>query len=140
MMDIDHFKDYNDTFGHIPGDNILKVLAQLLETNVREIDFVARYGGDEFCILLPETDADDAVHQAERIRELVNKYPFEGQGGIPGGKLTVSVGVAIYPEDAQSKVKIVEHADKALYVAKKTGGNCVVRYDQNLEKTEIIQV
>ncbi|UCE19011.1 MAG: GGDEF domain-containing protein [Gemmatimonadota bacterium] len=139
MMDIDHFKEYNDTFGHIPGDNILKVLAQLLETNVREIDFVARYGGDEFCILLPETDADDAEHQAERIRKLVHKYPFEGQGGISGGRLTVSVGVAIYPEDAQSKVKLVEHADKALYVAKKTGGNCVIRYNHNLERTEIIQ-
>lgn len=139
MMDIDRFKEYNDTFGHVPGDTILKELAQLLLSNVREIDFVSRYGGDEFCILLPETDADDGIQQAERIRDLVDAYPFEGQESVPGENLTVSVGVAVYPEDARSKVKIIEYADRALYAAKKSGGNCVVRYETSLGEYELVQ-
>lgn len=128
MMDIDRFKEYNDTHGHIPGDAILKELAHLLISNVREIDLVARYGGDEFCILFPETDANEVMGQAERIRELVDKHPFDGQESIPGGTLTVSVGVAVYPQDAQSKITLIEYSDKALYAAKKAGGNRVFRF------------
>jgi len=128
MLDIDHFKKYNDTHGHPMGDRVLKQLAVLVLRHCREIDFVARYGGEEISIILPETDGLKATEQAERIRQLVEECHFEGEQSQPQGKLTISLGVAVYPEDAQNKEELVECADRALYMAKATGRNCVKRF------------
>ena len=128
MIDIDHFKSYNDTHGHPKGDEILRELARIFLDNCRDIDLVARYGGEEFCILLPETVGSEAIQQAERIRVLVEEFHFEGEELQPDGRLTVSLGVAVFPDDAASKEEIIEFADRALYWAKESGRNRVKRF------------
>ena len=135
MIDIDHFKNYNDTYGHPKGDEILKELAKILVTNCRDIDLVARYGGEEFCILLPETLGSEALQQAERTRVFVEEYYFEGEELQPDGQLTISLGVAVYPDDAKSMKEIIEFADRALYWAKESGRNRVKRFSHKRKWT-----
>src|SRR4029450_1011311 len=94
MIDVDHFKVYNDTCGHPQGDIVLQDLARLLREMTRTSDTVARYGGEEFAIILPETDSVGAQKTAQRLREQVERYPFPGQDLMPGGTLTISIGVA----------------------------------------------
>ncbi len=134
FMDIDHFKKYNDTHGHPRGDELLKQMAKLLDhhtrledfrARVRETDLVARYGGEEFVVLLPETPKAGALIAAERLREAIAAFDFPGKESQPGGKVTVSLGVATYPDDADSKDALVVQADQALYAAKRDGRNCV---------------
>jgi diguanylate cyclase (GGDEF)-like protein len=110
--DIDHFKKYNDTFGHPAGDEVLKQIAYIITENVRSSDIVARYGGEEFIVILPNSTKEDALAVAERIREAVDAFPFEH------GKLTISLGVSSYPEHADSKDALIVSADQALYKAK----------------------
>ncbi|UCE18375.1 MAG: diguanylate cyclase [Gemmatimonadota bacterium] len=128
MIDIDHFKNYNDSYGHPKGDEILKELARIIVDNCRDVDLVARYGGEEFSILLPETTPLEAFQQAERIRTLIEDHNFEGEELQPDGRLTVSLGIAIYPNDAKTKHEIVEFADRALYWAKESGRNRVKHF------------
>jgi diguanylate cyclase (GGDEF)-like protein len=97
----------------------------LLE-NLREIDIAARYGGDEFVIILPQTPKKEAVSIAERIRKKVEKFPFENEAILPGKKLTISLGVATFPEDAEDKDKLINLADKVLYQVKQSGRNKVL--------------
>lgn len=130
MIDIDHFKKYNDSHGHPRGDEVLKDLARIIVDNCRDVDLVARYGGEEFSMLLPETARSDAFQQAERVRMLIEDYSFEGEELQPDGRLTVSLGIAIYPDDAKSKREIVEFADRALYWAKESGRNQVKEFSQ----------
>lgn len=125
MIDIDFFKQINDTYGHQVGDDILKELALVVRAQVREVDILARYGGEEFAALLPQTSLEQAKVVAERIREAVEQNEFSTSKGII--KITISLGVAGYPEmDINSQVELVQYADAALYRAKETGKNRVV--------------
>lgn len=121
MTDVDHFKSFNDTFGHPAGDEVLKRVATILKESTRTVDCVARYGGEEFAVLLPDTDIKGAIEVAERIRSRVAAEQF------PERAVTVSVGVAEFPSDADQAEKIIDVADAALYQAKHSGRNRVVR-------------
>jgi len=122
ILDIDHFKRYNDTFGHPEGDKLLVDLAGILTRSVRQVDFVARYGGEEFAIILPECPPDQAVLVAERIRRNVEAFQNAHRDRY---NLTVSAGVAAFPADGEDKEQIFEKADRALYRAKEEGRNRV---------------
>ncbi len=126
MLDIDHFKQYNDIHGHQMGDSLLKKLAQLIVKSIRKHDFIARYGGEEFVVVAPETDRENAVKLAEKIRAVIEKHPFKMRKGQSAAKITVSVGVAVFPEDGQTVDELVGKADTALYIAKDMGRNKVV--------------
>ena len=121
MMEIDQFKKFNDTYGHTNGDEVLKVIAKILKDNVRNIDFVARYGGEEFAVILPQVNLEGALVVAERIRKAAEDYELNLDGQRE--RVTLSVGVATYPDDASTREELVDHADKALYLAKRTGRN-----------------
>jgi diguanylate cyclase (GGDEF)-like protein len=133
MLDIDNFKHYNDICGHPTGDKALKVVAQLLSAEVRDIDILARYGGEEFVIILTETDKMGAWKVAERIRKRIEDYKFPHGQIQPQKRLTVSIGVAGYPQDADRRKDLVERADEALYRAKKLGRNQVFIAGQSEE-------
>jgi two-component system cell cycle response regulator len=124
MLDLDHFKTVNDTYGHLIGDDVLREVAGLLQTAIRSVDVVARYGGEEFVIVLPETPLAGAVTFAERIRAQIEHHPFcETQGPL---SITASVGVAVYPADGVESVEdLFARADDALYRAKAEGRNAV---------------
>jgi diguanylate cyclase (GGDEF)-like protein len=124
MVDVDHFKVYNDTYGHPQGDIVLQDLARLLREMSRTSDTVARYGGEEFAIILPETDSVGAQKIGQRLREQVEGYPFPGKELMPGGTLTISIGVATHAP-AGSKDALLQAADTALYTAKREGRNRV---------------
>jgi diguanylate cyclase (GGDEF)-like protein len=124
MIDVDHFKVYNDTYGHPQGDIVLQDLARLLQEMSRTSDTVARWGGEEFAIILPETDSMGAQKIGQRLCEQVERYPFPGQDLMPGGTLTISIGVATYAS-ASSKEAFLQAADTALYTAKREGRNRV---------------
>jgi len=126
MIDIDHFKNYNDQHGHVHGDRVLQDLAKVLVNSVRATDFVARYGGEEFAIILPETNKTSSMSAAEKIRAAVAAHPFPLGNSQPGGMLTLSLGIANYPEDMPDGDALVERADQALYHAKHTGRNRAV--------------
>lgn len=123
MIDLDHFKKFNDTYGHPAGDYILKELAKLLSKFVRTVDFVSRYGGEEFMIILFETEKKDAIRSAERLVKLVDQKRFSSFENLPELHLTISVGLATYPEDARIKEDLIKKADEALYQAKILGRN-----------------
>ncbi|MDZ7344604.1 MAG: diguanylate cyclase [candidate division KSB1 bacterium] len=168
MIDIDHFKNFNDTYGHPAGDHILRSIARLLKENIRKIDLAARYGGEEFCLVLVETNKHAAGLAAEKVRRLVEAHQFEvvvnssavaRASGIPtaeksprlqdeegddgsrrsktqqpifnnrfelNGRITISMGVATFPEDAIELNRLIEIADQRLYSAKQRGRNQVV--------------
>lgn len=126
FLDIDNFKRVNDTFGHLAGDEALRTLAAMVTRAVRPADQLARYGGDEFAIILPETPASGALVAGERIRSSLVSQPIPIGGGREVN-CTASIGVATYPEDGESGERLVAVADQALYAAKETGGNRVMR-------------
>lgn len=126
MLDVDHFKNYNDTHGHPAGDEVLKTLADIISTRLRVVDCPARYGGEEFVVLLPETDITGGRTVAEDIRAKVEDYPFKGRESQPLGKVTVSLGVAEFNADPSELSSLLERADEALYRAKNEGRNRVV--------------
>ncbi len=128
LGDIDHFKSVNDTYGHPAGDLVLKAVARTLAKEARATDLVARYGGEEFAVVMPETDAAGALVIAERIRERVGKLVLDtDQGQL---RVTMSLGVATFPEDATKKGALVERADACLYHAKRSGRNRTVAASQ----------
>jgi diguanylate cyclase (GGDEF)-like protein len=128
MLDIDYFKHYNDTNGHTMGNEVLGTVASIIKSTCRDVDSIVRYGGEEFIALLPETDLAEAYVVAERIREAIAQHPFPGREKQPCGVLSISIGVAAYPEDSFSDTELLEHADTALYLAKRTTRNCVVNF------------
>ncbi len=121
MIDIDHFKKYNDTNGHPRGDAVLREIAGILRKSVRSYDIPVRYGGDEFCLILPYAKRNQAVFLLERIRKKVAQYNFYGKSDR--GKITISGGVSSYPGNANYKSMLIDRADKALYLAKEEGRN-----------------
>jgi len=123
MMDIDHFKAYNDRFGHPKGDMVLKRFARLVYENIREVDILARYGGEEFVLILPGTDKKSARIVAEKLRRLVEQTSFPMAEKLPNGRVTMSVGVASFPQDTQDEGELIRLMDKALYQAKNNGRN-----------------
>jgi len=125
LIDVDHFKQYNDTLGHFMGDVALKQLANLLEQKLRQADIVARYGGEEFVVLLPEIQRSNAHVVAEKLRAAVEHEKFEGEEKLPNKNVTISIGIATFPDDTTSMDELKQLADEALYAAKKTGRNCV---------------
>jgi diguanylate cyclase (GGDEF)-like protein len=123
MLDIDDFKVYNDMLGHQAGDMILKNLALLLKNQSRKMDYVCRYGGEEFTVILPQTDKKEAYYIAERLRENIAKHTFIHQEILPRKIITVSIGLATFPQDGSSSSDLLTYADKVLYEAKKKGKN-----------------
>lgn len=123
MFDIDHFKQINDTYGHLAGDQVLKSLASTIKAKIRREDLFARYGGEEFAIVLPEIDGFNAQQFAEKIRRIVEitDYFFEGNR-IP---VTISMGVAVLDAETSDASGLIKKSDERLYEAKKAGRNCV---------------
>lgn len=128
LLDVDNFKGYNDAFGHPAGDELLKRLAGVLRRQVRDGDVVARYGGDEFAVILPRAGREEAVDVGERIRQAVASYAFPHRDLLPGEMVTVSVGAACYPDDAADAGELVKRADEAMYNAKCNAKNRVEAY------------
>ena len=123
-MDVDHFKDVNDRYGHQAGDEALITVADLVRLNVRPVDVVCRYGGEELTVILPQTDASGARIVAERIRSTI----AESLTTTPQGDtihITVSIGLSTFPQDGDTGARLVTAADQALYAAKQDGRNLV---------------
>lgn len=125
MLDIDHFKRYNDVNGHLKGDEVLKKVAKVLEKVLRKTDIIARYGGEEFVLLLPEISKMQARKVADKLQKVIQREDFENAESLPDGQLTISLGLSIYPEDCNDPQLILKNADEALYKAKAMGRNCV---------------
>lgn len=134
FIDIDHFKYYNDSYGHTAGDVVLNMIGTIFKKNVRENDIVSRYGGEEFAIILPNVSEEEAIIIGNRIRNSVEETYFEGEENQPNGKLTISVGVACYPDKAKRKKELINMADDALYRAKFFNKNRVESYYSVLEE------
>jgi diguanylate cyclase (GGDEF)-like protein len=117
MLDIDHFKQFNDAFGHPAGDRILREVGSTLKSILRNHDVVARYGGEEFVVLLPGTDLDEAMDVAERLRSALAEYPWTDRA------VTASLGIATSDADTPDAATLVDHADRALYRSKQCGRN-----------------
>jgi diguanylate cyclase (GGDEF)-like protein len=125
FMDVDNFKVYNDTHGHPEGDSLLKVLARMMMSNLRGSDLAARYGGEEFVLLLPETPKEAALMIAEGVRCVVESYDFPGGEKQPLGRVSISIGVGCFPDDAGDPAALMAYADAKLYEAKHSGKNVV---------------
>ena len=133
MLDIDYFKNYNDSLGHQAGDEALRLIGSVLKMTARDDDIVTRYGGEEFCIILPGVEKEVIRNLAERIRENVESFRFYKEELQPNGKLTISLGGASFPEDADSFADLVGKSDTALYQSKHDGRNCFTLYETDLE-------
>jgi diguanylate cyclase (GGDEF)-like protein len=123
MLDIDGFKAINDKFGHQAGDGVLRSLALNLQRAIREIDFLARYGGDEFAVILPETEAKQAAVLAERLKKTVKNYTIDAGGSLCN--ITLSMGVADISASVGSEDDLISRADSVLYMSKENGGDSV---------------
>ena len=126
MVDLDLFKQKNDSYGHLVGDVVLKDIARLLQHNLRDIDLMARFGGEEFILLLVETTAEQAMPVAQRLKQLVEVHPIRAYDELL--TQTISVGLAGFPQDAKTLEELIERADQALYAAKREGRNRVARW------------
>lgn len=128
FMDIDYFKNYNDTNGHQAGDLLLREVGNILKSCIRENDIVARYGGEEFAAILPNTEEESAIVVGERIRKAIENTYFYGQENQPNKNITISIGVSSYPDKSKTKHQLINTADDALYRAKSFNKNRVEAY------------
>jgi diguanylate cyclase (GGDEF)-like protein len=133
FMDLDHFKNYNDTQGHLAGDELLKTVASLVSAGCPPPNLVCRYGGEEFVVLAPGIAKPEALELAEAIRSRVEACPVPGRESQPGGRVTLSLGVSSFPEDGDDGAVLLKRADVALYRAKDAGRNQVVDWDRSLD-------
>ncbi|MFH1829404.1 MAG: diguanylate cyclase [Pseudomonadota bacterium] len=136
MVDVDYFKPYNDAFGHVQGDQVLKQIGGLLRKNLREVDTVARFGGEEFVLLLPDTDKRGAIAVAEKVRLLVEGHRFMTEDRKDTRSITISAGIASYPDDVEQMDDLLDHADIALYKAKELGRNRIRCYKSPVKEEE----
>lgn len=134
LLDVDHFKDYNDRFGHPAGDLVLKEVAWTLQSQCRACDVVARYGGEEFALILPETDSGGAAELAERIRESVERGPWSKRA------VTISIGIVTLDILTPDEASLLVEADQALYQAKKVGRNCIVTWTSMMMATSVTEL
>ena len=132
MIDIDHFKTFNDSHGHSAGDEALRILASIMRSSFRQSDITARYGGEEFVVILPETDATVATEKVEKLRQLIESTPIPVSGHGVVEKLTFSAGLACFPEDGPSATQILDAADRRLFAAKRQGRNRIVSKERVL--------
>jgi diguanylate cyclase (GGDEF)-like protein len=132
MIDIDHFKTFNDSHGHSAGDEALRILASIMRSSFRQSDITARYGGEEFVVILPETDATVATEKVEKLRQLIESTPIPVSGHGVVEKLTISAGLACFPEDGPSATQILDAADRRLFAAKRQGRNRIVSKERVL--------
>ena len=139
MVDVDNFKMYNDRNGHETGNDALSLVARLLRRSLRKGDLAARYGGEEFVLILPMTSKTTASEVAEGARAAVEAYSFHNGNYQPGGRLSVSMGVATFPADARDFSTLVRQADRALYIAKSNGKNQVQLFGQNRRSFERVE-
>ena len=123
FLDLDNFKRINDTHGHQYGDYVLKITASIIQDNVRNIDIVSRYGGEEFSVVLVNADKKVSLKTAERIRKEIENFKFN-QKNIKE-RLTISIGMGEFPSDANNKEDIIKYSDSKMYIAKKDGKNCI---------------
>jgi diguanylate cyclase (GGDEF)-like protein len=128
IFDIDFFKRYNDTNGHPAGDELLKDIAQVIRSSLRQGDVACRYGGEEFVVAMPDTDGETSWRAAERIRQTIEQHRFAHEDSQPNCTLTISGGVASFPVDGATSTELLNHADQALYRAKAAGRNRVIRF------------
>jgi diguanylate cyclase (GGDEF)-like protein len=140
MIDIDNFKTYNDINGHIAGDVALKEVASCLRRSLKRDDLVARYGGEEFAVILYGVDKERAFQVAERLRRVIEEKQFPNEKILPGGKLTISCGLAVFPDDAKDRNDLIARADAALYHAKRTGRNRVSTVPSDMRQYPRIRV
>ncbi|MBU3105919.1 bifunctional diguanylate cyclase/phosphohydrolase [Clostridium gasigenes] len=133
FIDIDYFKHYNDLYGHQKGDEVLKSIGKILRENIRKEDIVARYGGEEFAVLLPNIKENEAIIIADNIRGIIESTKFYGEENQPKGKLTVSMGVSVYPDKCKTEIELIKSADDALYRAKFFNKNRVETYTSILD-------
>jgi diguanylate cyclase (GGDEF)-like protein len=129
MMDIDNFKEINDSYGHQVGDEVLRAIADVIANDCRKIDLPSRYGGEEFALILPETKKENAGIIAERLRYKIDQLVLNINENAQNISSTVSIGIAGLPDDAENKEDLIQKADKALYFAKNYGKNCVAQYN-----------
>jgi diguanylate cyclase (GGDEF)-like protein len=128
MMDIDFFKNFNDTNGHLRGDDLLKSISQLLGEHIRDGESLGRFGGEEFLLLMPGVEKAEALQAADRIRTFVAEQSFPGGEAQPGGRVTISGGVATWPTDGRDAATVLARADEALYQAKRAGRDRITAY------------
>jgi diguanylate cyclase (GGDEF)-like protein/putative nucleotidyltransferase with HDIG domain len=134
IIDIDYFKKYNDIYGHKKGDEILKEITTTIKKIIRMTDVLCRYGGDEFCIILPDTDKENAVKLANKLRETVYDNYYEGQEYLPNDNLTISIGLSTLDNQSENYNNLIENADSALYKAKFLRKNKVEVYSSIFEQ------
>jgi len=132
IIDIDDFKKCNDIHGHLTGDLVLVKVASLLSIQIRGCDFVARYGGDEFTVILPEISEKEALAVCKRIMKSIEQYEFQSFENENIGPLGVTIGIASFPENAHDSKELIEKADKALYAGKKAGKNCICIFGEEI--------
>jgi len=133
FFDVDFFKAYNDTYGHLSGDHLLVALGSILKNRLRESDTAARYGGEEFIVLLTETGRNDSIEVAENIRKTIADHKFVDEEGNPTTHVTVSIGVATFPDDGTTDESLIKCADDRLYFAKNNGKNQIQYIDEKRE-------
>ena len=126
FIEVDHMKKYTEAHGRPEGDELLRFMGDLLKTSIRASDLTCRYGEEEFVLLLPETPKKGALTVAEKMRKVVEVYPFEGRDSQPAGSVTVSVGVSCFPDDAMQDSELIDNGNQALHKAKRKGGNTVL--------------
>jgi diguanylate cyclase (GGDEF)-like protein len=137
LLDVDHFKKFNDTYGHQTGDRVLQELARTLMAQVRNVDLVCRYGGEEFAVILLEIDRPRVLEVAERLRKAIAAMDVVAMDGTKL-KVTASLGAACFPNDVKTKTELIQKADQALYRAKDGGRNQVVMTEETPQSLEIL--
>jgi diguanylate cyclase (GGDEF)-like protein len=134
LADLDNFKIYNDICGHLAGDKALRKMADLMRRTAREMDILTRYGGEEFCLILPGAGKKESVLVGERLRRAIEAESFSGESHLPLGRLTTSIGISSFPTDGLTADELIHTADLALYHAKALGRNRLVLYEPSLDR------